>query len=198
METPRKPRASKGETPELTKLKQLPEELQEQILAALEGDPTTNPPTRPKSLAEVRANLLLPPFEVDLSSDSQLSRWRSWYLRQRSLEQANKIAEDIALAFAEGEIAATPEQVREFQLRMLTAAADNLQSPGLMLAIAKEIRAGESAKTKADLEYRKLELAERRVKVAERKLDQLKSTLTDTKLTPEQREAKMKEVFGLA
>ncbi len=48
-----------------------------------------------------------------------------------------------------------------------------------------------------ELDAQKVRLAERRVTILEKKLSEGKAAMTDTKLTPAEREFKLREVFGL-
>lgn len=58
--------------------------------------------------------------------------------------------------------------------------------------------AKDTAKAKAALEKAKIKLAERRVKVMERKLAEIKGTLGDESLPIAEREARMKQMFGIS
>lgn len=85
----------------------------------------------------------------------------------------------------------SPEQIESQQTRLLAqkifeAIADTSCPPKVLLALRAQ-----------ELKVQELRLAERRVQVLEAKVQEATATLQDTKLTPEQREKRMKEVFGL-
>lgn len=138
------PAPAPGETPEMSKLKErsLLDDgaLGEMILGWLRGDYMADPIVPAQSLAEARANLLLN-FQIELGHDSQLSRWRSWFLKRKELQTQNAFAEFMQTAALPDWSA---EKIRNWQLRVLNTVADESRNPSLMLALARELRAGET------------------------------------------------------
>lgn len=57
--------------------------------------------------------------------------------------------------------------------------------------------AEQSAVTRFKLETEKLKLAERRVTVAERKIERAKSALSNEKLSPQEKDARLRQIFGM-
>lgn len=179
----------------MTRLKQLSEGHQEIIFQWLQEKPQ-----------EEVAALIVRNFDIEPGSPESwprlLSEWFAWYRRQQDLRQANTISRQIAEIYQSGAKSTDPEQLRRYQLDMVTLWLERCDAakkdPGLMLDLAKELRAGMEAQTRAEQGDRKIKLAARRVKVAERKLDDLKGILTDGDLSIEEREQRMKEKFGIA
>lgn len=126
----------------MTKLKALPEHHADTILGWI----TDTDDSAAIELAEARQRLLRN-FDIELRHDSQLSRWRDWYLRRKQLQAQNTFVEFVSEAVAEGMPALNHEQLRDFQLRGLALLAENADAE-VRLAFAKELRQGMEAQTK--------------------------------------------------
>ena len=91
------------------------------------------------------------------------------------------------------------EEIERSPLNLSEATLDEIQ--GWAFEIAQD-RDGNTKPVKALMAIlqkdAELKLASRRVSVSERKLDQLKGTLSDESLSSEQKERRMKQVFGIA
>ncbi len=146
---------------------------------------------------------------------SALSDFRTWYQqRQRIAERKQTIAETLARCDANAK--AVAEQMASIGANAeQMAAADHLIFQAMATEAGKEDKTlwieleklrimRESALTKGRHDAAKLkqkdqelELATRRVKLLETKEAKAKETLGDGTLTPEQREARMKQIFGV-
>jgi hypothetical protein len=133
---------------------------------------------------------------VKTNRDS-LSDWYSWY----ALRLKFKETERDTLNFQELVQEEMPELPQE-KVTQLGSAYFNMQAikqgnPELFLMIQ-----GAQHKAKMDvLKYqqreRELVIAERRVRLLEAKQEKAKKVLSDEELTPEQRDAKLKKIFGM-
>jgi hypothetical protein len=98
---------------------------------------------------------------------------------------------DRAKAIAEATSQISPQAIEEQKSRLLSQkifeAISDLDCPPKVLIALRGL----------ELKAATLHLAERRVKVLEAQLSEGKAALTDQALTPKQREAKLREVFGL-
>ncbi len=131
------------------------------------------------------------------TSKRALSDWYSWY----ALRLKFKETERDTLNFQELVQEEMPELPQE-KVTQLGSAYFNMQAikqgnPELFLMIQ-----GAQHKAKMDvLKYqqreRELVIAERRVRLLEAKQEKAKKVLSDEELTPEQRDAKLKQIFGM-
>lgn len=174
-----------------SKLKNLPEERQQQIV---EWASTPKSETCVGGLKYAQQQLAADGIKVSLAA---LSGFLSWWELQQQFSAA-----DIAAKFVEEQMASfDPSNVERAAAAgqfVFTNLSLRHSDPKTFVALQRLDLDKRTAATKAKLEERKLALAERRVKVAERKLDQLKGILTDGDLTLEEREARMKAAFGIA
>lgn len=143
----RKPRIPKaGPLPPMTRLKQLSEDHQALIVEWLKEKPQT----------EVAA-LITRNFDIEPGSPeswpSLLSEWLGWYWRKLDRQEASTISEELAEFMAEinGEDP-SPETLRDYQLKMVTRwlSKTRHEDPKVMLAMARELRAGETLQLAKD------------------------------------------------
>lgn len=180
----RKPRSD-------SKLKTLPAERQAQIVEWLE---TPKSDASPGGIALALEQLAADGLKT---SAAALSDFYSWWRLQRDFEEAESHAQEFKDLLKGSNLALTTGQLEAAGNLIFTKEAlKNRDGKGFQdiqyLRLAQD-----TAKSRAALEEKKIQLAERRVKVAERKLEQLKGALSDESLTAEQKEQKMKAVFGL-
>lgn len=180
-----------------SKLKNLPEERQEQIAEWCR-----------KGLEHAREQLAADGLRVSVRALSEFVSW--WGLQQR-FRAASSRARQIEEMLAEKAPEMDADQVRKLGQAMFTLeAVDAVDAKGFVrlesLRLDQETAAAKLELERAKLKQRDrrldqagvaLKLAERRVKVAERKLEQLKGALTDGDIDDQQRVRRMKEVFGL-
>ncbi|WP_009965327.1 hypothetical protein [Verrucomicrobium spinosum] len=171
MSASRKPRGD-------AKLKTLPEELQEEIWERL-GKGTH---------AAVRKWLQQ---EMDIATSlGALSEFYSWYGLRRDLQEADSEVTSLMQLIKEGEYSLDTQQ---------------LESLGNTLFLLKARSSGDWKQHKAAVELllksRKVAVEERKVAILEQKAaqaDKAKELLGDKALTPEERDRKMKAVFGIS
>lgn len=175
-----------------SKLKNLPPERQEQIMAWARAPKTED---SPGGLQHAREQLAADGIKVSLRA---LSEFCSWYSLQERFTAASERAKQFEELLATRDPSLSPEAIRELGQALFTMEAVQAGDAATFVSLESLALAQRSATTRATLEREKLALAERRVRVAERKLDDLKGILTDGALTPEQREQKMRQQFGLA
>lgn len=174
-----------------SKLKTLPEERQEQIVAWARTQKTED---HPGGLAYAREQLAADGLKVSMST---LSEFVSWYALQQRFAKAASRANQVADLLQQRNPDMEPEHVRKLAQSIFTLEALDSGDADTFVSLEHLKLSQDSARTKFSLEERKLALAERRVKVMERKLDQLKGALTEGELSDEQRVQRMKQVFGL-
>lgn len=170
MSASRKPRGD-------AKLKTLPEELQAEIHARL-GKGTH---------AAVRKWL---EAEMSISTSlGALSDFYSWYSLRRDLQDADQEVQSLLQLISEGEYNLDTRQ---------------LESLGNTLFLLRARASGDWKQHKAAVELllksRKVSVEERKVTLLEAKAaqaDQAKELLGDADLTPEERDRRMKAVFGI-
>ncbi|MDE2102215.1 MAG: hypothetical protein KGL39_33525 [Patescibacteria group bacterium] len=161
-----------------------------------------------KTLDEIQSWLKAEGCTVSLAG---LSRWLE-SARQRRLQ--SRLLSDIASGARQSqqvERAFSKNPAPEFEtliklhrvltLQLSTQGRANPELLPLADQFTKTILAAISAKSKADLESRKLGLQERRVSLLEKKaaaFDAAKKVLTDADLSAEEREQRIKEIYGRA
>jgi hypothetical protein len=139
------------------------------------------------SHAAVRA-LISERLQIHLRYDQQMSKFRAWELDERERElEAERQAEDERQALAENPNW-TLDQARE---RVLTKAYQR--------ALAKGDFALGLATVKQDLNAQKVGLDERKLDLLEKKAAQADSAkeVVASKMTPEQKEAEYRRIFGM-
>jgi hypothetical protein len=175
-----------------SKLKLLPPERQEQIYAWCNTPKTEEQPGG--------YDLALQQLAADgiRTSVGALSDFWSWYSLKRTFEEANTDVDNVMELVRAEFPDVSADKIAAVGQMLFTTRAVKLQNSEEFREMEKLRLSKDSAKKRAQVEDKKLDLAERRVKVAERKLDQLKGTLTDGSLNAAEKEQRMKAVFGLA
>jgi hypothetical protein len=175
-----------------SKLKGLPEDRQEQIIAW-----TRMPKSQssPGGLQLAREQLAADGIAVSLRA---LSEFVAWWELQRRFTAASSRARQIEELMRKQDPSMDPERVRKLGQAVFTLEAVEASDPATYVKLENIRLSQDSLDAKVRIENKKIALAERRVRVAERKLEDLKGILTDEALTPEQRELRMKQQFGLA
>jgi hypothetical protein len=167
-----------------------PEDRLEQVVEWCRAPKTED---SPGGLQHAREQLAADGCKVSLS---QLSRFFGWYRVQSSFSGADNFARSVEEALRK-QPGLTAEAISEAGQVAFTAMATAAQDPEEFRAMELLRLAKETARTRGKQKDQEIKLAERRVKVMERKLDQLKGALTDEELTVEQKQAKMKRIFGI-
>lgn len=159
------------------KLKTLPEELQEEIHARLVKG--THAAVRKWLAAEMSISTSL----------GALSDFYSWYSLRRDLQDADTEVQSLLQLISEGEYNLDTRQ---------------MESLGNTLFLLRARKSGDWKQHKAAVELllksRKVSVEERKVTLLEAKAaqaDQAKELLGDADLTPEERDRRMKAVFGI-
>jgi hypothetical protein len=187
---PRKPKIPTAgkPVPPMTRLKKLPLADREKIYQwtlDLKGEEA-----RKQIVAE---------YDIRLSSDSQLSLWRSWQFQQRRMESLNSVTEQFEEFYAKANPAASREVIRQMGIAFfMSEAANRGDAEGFHAFASLDIK-DNSAKTKALQEEKKLNISERRLQLLEAKAaqaDQAKEVLDGPK-TPEEKQAAIRAIFGM-
>lgn len=156
-----------------SKLKNLPEATRRKIFAWCG-----------KGLAEART---ICKAELGIvTSERALSEFMKWQARQDELQTGNDLALQALEWWRANRPEATEDELRAAQFFALSMKAQAADDPELAIAVLRE--------QGKDLDRG---LAMRRVKVLEAKMTEGREVLEDKKLTPAEREAKLREVFGL-
>jgi hypothetical protein len=142
------------------------------------------------------------------TSKTALYRWAA---RMRKLESAHRIEQAVTAREEAGDLAAAAKQDdatlieayktlgADIALRTGDAgAAAKFLKMALSLAEANRARAELSLKERAqETKDKALRLAREKFESAERRLNAVQNAVADTRLSPAEREAKLKEIFGL-
>jgi len=124
---------------------------------------------------------------------SQFSRFRSWY----SANCYWGALAGLISAVQEKMPGTSSEEMGRVGDIVMMAKALSEENTSDYVAVRSVELAERTGKTKARQKEQDLKLAERRVRVLEEKISKGKEVLGDGTLTPEQREAKMKRIFGI-
>lgn len=170
----RKPRSD-------AKLKTLPDEQQELLWEFLNTEGNGVRDAVPFCKSE---------FDLETSTGA-LSGWWRWYSLKKELDAAEAATTQATLFYKERNPDASPEDLAEAGNMMFMASAMQSKDPKAWFFVLKNY---------TDLEKVKLDRdkLEQRIREYEAKVKQVGKTVKDTKLSPEEREQKIKEIFGLA
>lgn len=173
----RKPRIPRGkQPPALTRLKQLPAEDRQAIFDW--GKELTHAECRKRIKAD---------YGISLSSDSQLSKFRSWQLRQTVWDRFNEMVEQDEQAIQEAFPDMDRERLREMAIKRAYAMADLMGDPKLTLKVVQtDLKDSQDSR-----DWERLELLKRKAEQA----DQAKETL-GSQLSEEEKLTRMKSIFG--
>lgn len=175
-----------------SKLKTLPEERQDQIAEWCRAAKTE---TCAGGIAYALEQLASDGIKV---SRRAVSEFFSWYRLREDFSGAESFATSVENALKKEFPDATPEKLAAAGQLAFTAMATRQHDPEEFREMQYLRLAEETARTKARNEDRKIKLAERRVSLMERKLEAVKGTVSDEKLSPEERQARLKQIFGLS
>ncbi|MGE9266509.1 MAG: hypothetical protein ACQKBY_00310 [Verrucomicrobiales bacterium] len=174
----KKPRAD-------AKLKNLPEEDQELFWRMLNPSDAETPASTLEELGE----FIIARYDFDTLSLSTLSEWRSWYALKRRMENARRRAEQTRLELLkDGTL--TAEDIERAAQAVFTS--ETLESGNVKAFVAL---------AKLRLAARQVEIDERRVQLLEEKakrLAEIEGVTTDAKLSAEEKDARVKQIFGIA
>lgn len=132
------------------------------------------------------------------TSKRALSDWFSWYAMRLKFKETERDT----LNFQELVQEEMPELPQE-KVTQLGSAYFNMQAikqgnPELFLMIQGAQHKAKMDVLKYEQRERELVIAERRVRLIESKQEKAKKVLSDEELTPEQRDAKLKQIFGMS
>jgi len=157
-----------------SKLKNLPEERREQIIAWLN---TTKTEEHPGGLAYAREQLAADGIKVSNSTLSEF--WAYWDLQQDFSDA------DLAATFAEEQMRAfdpaNAQKAEDFGNFVFTSKAVRQKDPQTFVALQRLKLDKDSARTRASQEDRKIQLAARRVQLLEDKAAKAKAALEGLK-----------------
>lgn len=174
----RKPRIpTSGKVPALTQLKQLDAEIRADLWTRTQG--ITNKQGR---------ELIQKEFGIRLSSDSQLSKWRSWQLRQSLWDRYQDMVAQDEQAMQDCFPEVPREKIRELAIKRCYAAADLIGDPEVTLKVVQtDLKDSQDSR-----DWEKLELLKKKAAQAEEA-----QTVATSDLTPEEKAAKLQEIFGI-
>jgi hypothetical protein len=136
---------------------------------------------------------------ISLGSDTSYSEFLSWHAAQLRLERNNNTIEQFEEFYRKKNPAASREEIRDSGIAYFLAASIAEDDKAGFNAIANLDLREKEGNTRAAFEEKKISIAERRVAVLEKKAsqaDQAKGVL-EGNLTPEQKQARMREIFGI-
>lgn len=168
-------------------LKTLPEDQQEEIIARLAAKGGTLQSVKAWLAADHRVTC----------SVASLSEFYSWYRLKERMDQTESTVEQVMAKLAEGNAGLSPQQLREYGDLLFMAEATKTGDPKTYIAMAQVLQTDR----KLNQDERKLANDDRRIALLEKKAaqaDAAKDLLQDETLTMEQRNAKMRETFGMA
>jgi hypothetical protein len=139
-------------------------------------------------------------FGFWLSADSQVTRWRDWVCDQVDQERLNDRVESFEERYRRDNPAATEEQVRSEGIRyFMEQAIAHGNSKDFLKVFDRDLKE-RSARTKAELDERKVKVSERRMALLEKKAEQAdkaRAVTSDESLTPEEKQARYRQIFGM-
>lgn len=173
----RKPRIpGTGDVPAMTRLKQQPRDVQVRVFGWCEE----------LTLKEVRQRIATE-LDIHFTADSQITRWRQSFEDVVAMERFADLLE-MAEEGAAQHVGRTAAREKAISWAMSLAAMD--RDPKLML---KAVATGQKESSLAQ-DDRKIALLEAKAKQAEQAGD----IAEDTRLTPEEKEQKLRAIFGLS
>jgi hypothetical protein len=131
-------------------------------------------------------------------SEPTLSEFYSWWQLRKTFQQADNLTNDFIELLKKEFPEVDSKKLQETGQAFFTMQAMANRDPEEYREMEKLRLAKETAETKGRQEEKKLQLAERRIVLLEEKIDKAKKTLSDPALTIEQREQRMKQMFGVA
>lgn len=144
-----------------SKLKTLPEERQEQIVAWARTQKTED---HPGGLAYAREQLAADGLKVSMST---LSEFVSWYALQQRFAKAASRANQVADLLRQRNPEMQPEQVRKLAQSIFTLEALDSGDAETFVNLEHLKLKQESAKTKAEFEREKIEISKRKLSLQE-------------------------------
>lgn len=188
----RKPRAD-------SVLKQKPREMQDAVMARIRAEGSTYEAVRSWLKAE---------FDLRVSV-RMLSEFRAWYELRERMEKVNQLILDgeemIREANEDMKLGLTQEQIMEIGNQRFMKLALATSDAKLFTTVQDRALTKRDMETKKELKVRDQSLKERNVVVLEQKLallqakeDKAKATLDNPKLSAEQKNQRLKEVYGIA
>lgn len=160
-----------------SKLKTLPEERQAQIAEML----------RASSLEEVKAQLAQDGLDTSVAS---LSEFYSWYHMRRQYQQTEDTVQAMLDILKQEKPEISDQQIFNYGQQVFS-----------VLALKEGDNENWARIQRLHLRSQHERLLERRVRLLEKQAEQndrAKTTLVDADLTPEQRDRKLKEIFGIS
>jgi hypothetical protein len=187
-----------------SKLKTLPPEVQARIADWCAQDTLESAVSR-------CASELSPPVQTNRDSMGKFYRWwrdtQETAVRKETLEHLFRRADVNAKAVAGmlKESGATEDQIARADQLVFTLQASSVEDKELFIELEKLRIARESAEHKARMDVAKLQqkqeelkLAERRVKLLEDREKKAREVMVDAALSAEEKEKRIKAVFGIA
>jgi hypothetical protein len=173
-------------------LKNMPEDYQDAIAAWCKAPKTEE---SPGGLQHAREMLASDGHTVSLRA---VSEFYSWYRLRSTFRQANDKASNFEAMLKAEFPTATPDKIAQMGQMIFTLEANNAGDVKTFIDLESLRLAKTSAETKARQKEKDIKLAERRVQVMEAKIAQATDTLKDGALSPAEREARMKQIFGIS
>lgn len=160
-------------------LRNLPPERQAAIIAYLEKH----------SILETKNWLAQDGFSA---SQDALSKFRSWYLLERQYQEYRETTDQLIEQIKEGMPGLTEEQITSYGQKVFNTLAIRSQDPEIW-RVAQGIRLKDA---KLALDTRHIALLEKKAAQAEAAMEVVENK--GGKLSPAEREAKLKQIFGMS
>lgn len=160
-------------------LRNLPEDRQAAIIAMMEGPQN-------KSFAEIKKHLASDGLRV---SENALSEFRSWYLLRRQFKEAEQSTDTLVELLKLDMPELSEEKLFRYGQLIFSQMALKTQDPAVWTETQK-----------LNLKKEEQRLQERRIAILEKKAAQADAArdVATSKLTPEEKEQRMKSIFGLS
>lgn len=155
-----------------SKLKTLPEDRQEQIVAWATSPKTD---TCPGGLQHAQEQLAQDGLKVSLRA---LSEFLSWSRLRSRFATADNRAQQVVELLKEKDPSLSPEKLRELGHALFTAEAISAEDPQTFVALERLDLDRRTARTRGEIEREKLKLANRRVRLLEANAATAKESLT--------------------
>ncbi len=139
-------------------------------------------------------------FGISKVSVLDLAQWRQWQSLQARLDIFNDISNQVVAWFANNNPTASRELIREAGITLFLSEAMGRQDEKAFALYAKLSLDVQKDLAKLRQDERKLDLDERRLQLAEKKAQQEedeKKANEPVPLTPEQKAARFREIFGI-
>ena len=139
---------------------------------------------------------------IDIVWPQSLSKWLCWYARQEAFRESKALVREAVKEFVEK---SDGKALWRYMSRTVIGDAASRMDSAMQIDMLKVELEAEKMQQHNELERAKLALREReltmeqdKLKTAQRRLEKLEGIAVDVTLTPEQKAARLREVFGVS